>query len=179
MKRFLKIMIVLLVILLILSAGAYFLMKKRYPLRFEELIGKYSHEYALPEDFVCGVIWTESRFNEKAESGAGARGLMQIMPETGKWIAKKIGMEEFSEDMLFDPEVNIKMGCWYLSYLSRKFEGDELKIMAGYNAGPGNVEKWAQDGALDHEDILFPETQKYVKRVDHAKKIYGFIYNIH
>lgn len=179
MKRFLKVVLVLLIVAAIACTAGYFIIRKRYPLKFEELIEKYSDKYAIPKDFVCGVIWTESRFNEKAKSGAGARGLMQIMPETGKWIAKKLEMSDFGEDMLFDPEINIEMGCWYLSYLSRKFEGDELKIMAGYNAGPGNVEKWQKEGKFEHSDIVFPETQKYVKRVDHAKKIYRFIYNIH
>ena len=179
MKKFLKGAIIILVIVLLFAAGSYFFLRYRYPLKYEDLVRKYSSEYVISEDFVLGVIWTESRFREDARSGAGAIGLMQIMPSTGEWIAGKVGIEGFTEEMLYDPETNIRLGCWYLSYLSKKFEGDEIKIMAGYNAGPGNVDKWTENGALDLEDIAFPETRKYVERVDDAKKIYRLLYNIH
>jgi len=111
------------------------------------------------------VIWTESKFDERAVSQKGAMGLMQIMPATGEWLAGKIG-EDFNEERLFCPEFNIRLGVFYLRYLLDKFECEE-RALAAYNAGEGNVRKW-EDG-----EIRFRETRDFVRRVRISRKIYS------
>ena len=111
-------------------------------------------------------------------------GLMQIMPETGEWIAGKIGIEDFNAEMLEDPEVNIEMGVWYLDYLAERFDGETDTVIAAYNAGHGNVEKWLNDGQYSADgrtlaEIPFEETRNYVKKVNRAYEIYSKIRKVH
>ncbi len=146
-----------------------------YPLKFVDEIKQYSAEYAQDPYFVSAIICTESGFDETAVSSRGAMGLMQIMPDTGAWAAEKIGIADFSQEMLNRPEVNIRIGCWYLSYLNDMFAGDMDKVMAAYNAGPNNVLEWAGDGQLT--DIPFPETENYLKKVTRNLEIYKGLYD--
>lgn len=146
-----------------------------YPLAFKDEIRQYSAEYGQDPYFVSAVICAESGFDETAVSHRGAIGLMQVMPDTGAWAAEKIGMENYSADMLAQPDVNIRIGCWYLSYLNEKFGGDTDKIIAGYNAGPGKVDEWAGDGELS--DIPYPETENYLKKVTINYQIYKGLYH--
>ena len=149
---------------------------KLYPLEFEEKISFYGEKYAIDEYLICAVIYTESHFDEQAESGKGAVGLMQIMPDTGAWAAEIIGIEDYSEDMLKDPDTNINIGCWYLDYLKDMFEGDSDMVLAAYNAGPANVQQWADsDGNFI---IEFEETQTYLERVKRHYEIYKGLYDI-
>ena len=103
---------------------------------------------------------------------------MQIMPETGEWLAQKIKMEGFSQDMLYEPEVNINLGCYYLGYLIEKFE-DETLALCAYNAGTTNVYKWLDNEkySLDGyvHTIPFKETDKYIKKIKIFKKGYSLI----
>ena len=146
-----------------------------YPLEFKEEIKRYSEEYALDAYFVSAVICTESGFNETAVSNRGAVGLMQIMPDTGTWAAEKIGISDFTTDMLTQPDVNIRIGCWYLRYLDDMFEGDQNKVMAAYNAGPNNVKEWA--GGRELTDIPFAETENYLVKVTRNLQIYKGLYD--
>ena len=153
-----------------------------YPLPHQEYVYKYAAQYNLDPYLVFAVIKAESRFKPEAESKRGARGLMQIMPDTARWIAEQMKMEEFEEEKLLDPETNIRMGCWYLSNLSGEFEGNTPVIVAAYNAGRGNVSQWLQlqiwDGEQKNsENIPFPETRNYVKTVLTDYEIYGIIYS--
>ena len=152
------------------------LIYKLYPLEYQEEIALYSETYDLDEYLVCAVICTESHFDASAVSYKGASGLMQIMPDTGEWAAGIIGIEGFSEEMLFEPETNIMIGCWYLSYLADMFDGDQEKILAAYNAGPANVKGWidSEDGSLT---ILYEETAEYVERVQRYYEIYKGLYD--
>lgn len=152
-----------------------FVVYKVYPLDYRQIIEQRSKEYSLDPYLVSAVICAESRFLPDAVSPKGAVGLMQIMPDTGEWISGKMGLENYSNDMLRDPDVNIHFGCWYLRYLYERFNGDMDKVLAAYNAGPRNVEKWARDGAL--ETIPFPETENYLKIVTRNYYIYKEIYN--
>lgn len=153
--------------------------KKTYRLDYEAEIIKWADEYMLSRYLVAAVIHTESRGNPSAVSPAGAVGLMQIMPATGEWIAGKLGAE-FSEDTLPDPAENIRMGCWYLDYLLKRYGGNETSALAAYNAGPGNVDGWlekseyASGGQLDY--IPFDETREYVRRVARAEAKYMELY---
>lgn len=153
---------------------------KYFPLAYQEQISQFTEEFSLKshgldEYFVSSVICAESRFNEDAESAKGAVGLMQILPDTGAWAAEIIGIEAYREEMLSDPDVNIRIGCWYLAYLSDMFGNDKEKTLAAYNAGPGNVQEWLVDGEL--VDIQHTETEEYVVKVEEYYKIYKGLYN--
>ncbi len=152
------------------------LVPKTFPLEHKEIITKYSAEYDIDKYLVCAVIFAESGFDELAVSPKGATGLMQILPDTGAWAAQKIGMQSFDEQMLSDPDVNIRIGCWYLDYLNQKYEGDADKVLAAYNAGPSRVDEWTDsDGVL--REIPFVETENYVSRVQRNYNIYKGLYN--
>lgn len=152
-----------------------------FPMNHEELIKKYVREfslkdYGLDEYHIAAVICTESRFDEKAESRKGAVGLMQVLPTTGEWAAEKIGMDDYTKDRLWEPAVNIRIGCWYLSYLCNMFDGDLRKVFAAYNAGPGNVKEWIEDGKL--VNIGHVETENYLVRVEKRYEFYKSIYDV-
>lgn len=124
------------------------------------------------ESLTYAIIRQESAFNPEIISRAGARGLMQLMPATAKYIRQKEGRRAYSKHSLLKPSINMQLGQNYLSYLHDKFEGNLTYMIAGYNAGPGNVNKWvesmpsiAQDPVLFIESIPFDETRKYVTRV--------------
>ena len=147
-----------------------------YPLAYETEIATWSAEYAIDEYLVCAVIRAESSFDAEAVSPVGAVGLMQVMPSTGQWAAEKIGIPDYTEDMLSDPATNIRIGCWYLGYLGGLFDADARKVLAAYNAGPANVREWLEtDSAL--QDIPFEETEKYLERVQINYEIYKGLYD--
>lgn len=154
--------------------------RSRYPLSYTEIIRENASRYDLDPYRVAAVIRTESGFDPEAVSGAGAMGLMQIMPETGEWIADKLDMENFQLNTLFDPAVNIEIGCWYLDFLADRFDDPEL-IAAAYNAGHGRVAQWLGDDTVsadgEHiETIPFPETRDYVERISEAYDAYRRLY---
>ena len=123
--------------------GLYCYFKVLYPMKHQALIAKYAQEYDLDPYFVSAVIWKESRFREDAVSSAGAVGLMQVMPETGGWISEKIGLEGYDATRLKEPEYNIRLGCWYLSYLEDKFGGDVTKSLQAITPGrTGSIAGW-------------------------------------
>ncbi len=118
---------------------------------------------SLDPALIAAVIYEESRFQDQT-SVKGARGLMQITPDTADTIEKLSGGETFVYDDLADPELNIKYGTFYLRYLLDKYDGDEAAALAAYNAGEGNADKWGGSG-LEVSDITFPETRSYVSHV--------------
>lgn len=156
------------------------LIKHFYPYKYSDYIIKYSKENNLDPLFVAAVIKTESDFNENALSNKNAYGLMQITEETAQWSSQKMGIVNFNLYMLNDPELNIKIGCWYLDNLNQEFKNFDL-VLAAYNGGRGNVEKWLKDSnhSIDGKNlqyIPFKETDKYVKRVNVNYSIYKFLY---
>lgn len=152
-----------------------------YPRKFTEQVTYYAQKYNLEESLVYAVIRTESGFDPDAVSVKDARGLMQISQKTGEWGASEIGLENFTVEDLFLPEINIEIGCWYLNRLIHQYDGNADTALAAYNAGSGNVSKWlnnmqySRDGSVLHE-IPFPETKNYVKKVNSAKRIYEKLY---
>ncbi len=151
-----------------------------YPMKYRDLVRKYSERYDLDPYLVLAVIKAESSFRHTAVSRKNARGLMQITEGTGKWSAGKMGLEDYTTDMLFDPETNISIGCWYLSWLYEEF-GDTDLVLAAYNAGSGNVTKWLNDRELSPtgrtlDRIPFRETEKYLKKVRNSYMIYKKLY---
>ena len=156
--------------------------KKSYPLKYQDLLYQYAQEYDLQPSLVAGVIHRESRFDPEAVSKSGACGLMQVMPETGEWIAKKLKIQDYSEKMLFDPETNIQLGCWYLRFLMDKFDGKTETVLAAYNAGHGRVAAWLEDEQYSDggelTNIPIEETRTYVEKVLDAKEKYEELYHI-
>ncbi|MEW8993175.1 lytic transglycosylase domain-containing protein [Clostridium sp.] len=182
-NRRIRKIILIIVIAIIIIVNFKVILKNFFPLEYEKSIIEYSEMYNVDPNLVAAVINTESKFVVDASSSKGAIGLMQIMPETGKWIAEKLELTNFKEEIIADPEMNIRMGTWYLKKLSDDFNGDYILILAAYNGGPGNVTKWLEDEkySSDGENlhkIPFKETKDYVRRVRFNHKIYRYLYNL-
>jgi soluble lytic murein transglycosylase len=146
------------------------------PLRHEDIIRQQAEEKNLPADLIAGVIYAESKFADQT-SHAGARGLMQVTPETAQAIATRTGGSAFHEDDLSDPEVNIRYGSWYLRHLLDHYGENVVFALAAYNAGQGNVDRWiaeaqAEDRRLSVSSIPFEETRNYIQRVLDARADY-------
>lgn len=156
-----------------------YVLKLRYKLPYEEYILQYSEEYGLDPSLAAAVIFSESGYDPKAKSRVGALGLMQLMPATAAEVAEKLGMEGYSEEMLTDPETNIRLGCYYLSEMISDFSTVKNTLSA-YNAGPGRTRNWIKTyGVNENGELLYipyPETEKYVNRVSSAQKIYRTLY---
>jgi soluble lytic murein transglycosylase len=139
----------------------------RYPLRYSEYVRVHARENGIDPALLAAVIYQESKFDTGAESKSGAIGLMQLTPATAHGIAIRTGGSRFRTTDLLDPEINIRYGSWYLANLFRKYD-DERLVLAAYNAGQGNVDRWRAQG----KSIAFAETRAYVDRVEHLKHVY-------
>lgn len=160
-----------------------YLQRKIYPLEYKEEIMEFSKEYDLDPHMIMSIIWVESKFKPEATSNKGARGLMQIIPRTGQWIAEQVGDNDYDEEKLYDPETNIRFGCWYFGYLLKVFDKDTDLALASYNGGMGNVMKWLKDSRYSDDgkqlkDIPFKETKDYLERVEDAYERYRKLYDI-
>ncbi|MGL5379308.1 lytic transglycosylase domain-containing protein [Clostridium sp.] len=178
--KFKKILLFIIVIIIAYFGTKYCVKQYVFPYKYTEYINEYSEEFDLDPLFVLSIIKTESNFNEDAVSHREAKGLMQVMDTTGEWAARELGIEGFEPNMLLDPKTNIQIGCWYLDNLRSEF-GDLDLVIAAYNGGSGNVNKWLSDEeySIDGESlhyIPFPETKKYVDKVKTNYEIYKFIY---
>lgn len=141
----------------------------RYPTPYRDYLQKASRSREIDEAWVYGIIRQESRFMHYAKSSVGAGGLMQVMPATAKWIAKKLGLNSYHDGMLHDIETNVNLGTYYMRYTLDTFNGQEVMATAAYNAGPSRARRWAAstplEGAIYAETIPFSETRNYVKKV--------------
>ncbi|MFQ6334823.1 transglycosylase SLT domain-containing protein [Methylophilus sp. 3sh_L] len=141
----------------------------RYPTPYRDYLQKASRSREIDEAWVYGIIRQESRFMHYAKSSVGAGGLMQVMPTTAKWIAKKLGLSSYHDGMLHDIETNVNLGTYYMRYTLDTFNGQEVMATAAYNAGPSRARRWAAntplEGAIYAETIPFSETRNYVKKV--------------
>lgn len=154
------------------------LFKSMYPLRYEDEITASAATHGVDPYLVAAVIRSESSWDPEASSHQGARGLMQLMPETAQDMVAKglVDGKRYSYENLEDPAINIEYGCAYLSYLLTYFNGATDRAIAAYNAGMGNVDGWAKQDKLLHNAITFPETQAYLVRVNMAKARYQELY---
>lgn len=143
----------------------------RYPLRYEQIVRGHARNYHLDGALLAAVIYRESKFDPNARSRSGAIGLMQLLPETAQGIAERTGGTRFRASDLYDPELNVRYGSWYLRHLLDKY-GDERLALAAYNAGQHNVDHWLAAG----EGIPFPETRQYVDDVERLERIYRHAY---
>jgi soluble lytic murein transglycosylase len=155
--------------------------KSQRPDEHREIVEKYAAEYNVPAYIIFAIIDTESNFDENANSSAGAMGLMQMMPSTFEWLTSSDHLgENLLCDNLYDPEVCIRYGTYYLRYLFEKFYNWDT-VFAAYNAGEGNVAKWLasreySDGRGSLKNIPFEETRNYVKKVNKSAKYYKNTY---
>ncbi|MCL2628003.1 MAG: lytic transglycosylase domain-containing protein [Oscillospiraceae bacterium] len=159
--------------------GAVLFVNRYYPVEHVDIINKYSEEFDVDRTLVFALINAESRFNARAVSRAGASGLMQIMEDTAYWLAPMAGLSDFSYDQILNPDINIRLGTYYLSMLLGQFESTEAALSA-YNAGQGNVRKWLENPEYSSDGVTldfipFPETRNYVARVVDYIKMYDFI----
>lgn len=152
-----------------------------YPYRYRQAIEANAAVYNVDPHLVAAVIRVESKFHPEAVSRKGALGLMQIMPTTAEWIAPQAGITDFQEEMLFDPEINIRLGTWYLANLAQEFDGRIDVVIAAYNGGRGQVARWLEDGVWngkydDRTNIPFPETRNFLFKVKTAYRQYQKLY---
>jgi soluble lytic murein transglycosylase len=139
----------------------------RYPLRYSEFVRVHAREHHLDPALLAAVIYQESKFDARATSSSGALGLMQLTPETARGIAIRTGGHAFRTEDLYNAEINIRYGAWYLDNLFKKYRSKRL-VLAAYNAGQGNVDRWRAAA----QPIQFAETRAYVKRVEHLQHVY-------
>jgi soluble lytic murein transglycosylase len=143
----------------------------RYPLSYEQIVRGHAKNYDLDPALLAAVIYRESKFDAGARSSSGAIGLMQLLPETAKGIALHTGGSRFVVADLFDPEINVRYGSFYLRRLIDKY-GDTRLALAAYNAGQANVDTWRAAG----KGIVFPETREYVDSVLATRDVYADAY---
>jgi soluble lytic murein transglycosylase len=154
---------------------------RNYPVAYTDLIKQFADQYELDPYLVQSIMRCESSNNPTAKSDVGAVGLMQIMPETGEWIGHKIDPElAYSLDMLEDPATSIEYGCWYLHFLSERFDGSIIEIVSAYNAGHGTVEGWLEDARFSQDGKLtvipYEDTARYYEKVVAAYENYTTLY---
>ena len=145
--------------------------RMRYPLSYEHIVVGHARNYDLDPALLAAVIYRESKFHADARSSSGAIGLMQLLPDTAKGIAIHTGGSRFRVSDLYDPEINVRYGSFYLRRLLTKYEDTRLAL-AAYNAGQSNVDGWIAEG----KEIQFPETREYVDAVLEARDIYSHAY---
>jgi len=146
------------------------------PLSHEDIIRQQAAAKELDPSLLAAVIYTESRFRD-ATSHAGARGLMQITPDTARYIARLSGGTQFEQGDLSTPQINISYGAYYLRYLHERYGGNTILALAAYNGGEGNVDRWIAEASLSRrafaiDQIPFAETREYVVKVLDARREY-------
>ena len=182
MKMWKKILITIITVLIICKAlflGAVYYGGKNYPINYIEEIQKYSNEYGVDPKVVLAIMRVESNFKSDAVSKVNAKGLMQVLPDTAKHVAKLLNVNVNSVD-LNDPETNVKFGTYYLKYLMQNFSNMDT-VYAAYNGGIGNVNTWLKDSKYSNDGVSLynipsAETKNYVNKVNKALKAYEILY---
>jgi soluble lytic murein transglycosylase len=154
--------------------GARPLGRMLYPVPYRSIVEQVAREERIDPRLVVAVMRIESGFDPEARSRVGARGLMQVMPPTALWIARRKGWRHFRLDRLTDPDVNIRLGAWYLSHLQGRFAGSLPFVLAAYNAGHAKVAAWQRSPSPLAE--MYPETRLYVVRGIWAYGLYRWLY---
>ncbi len=179
----LKNILMLIIIIAILTVGmslALITMKTvDTKVKYIDIIEKYSKQYNSDPLMIASIIKVESDFDTDAVSPMNAKGLMQILPDTGQWISERLN-EDYHDEKLHDPDYNIHLGAYYYEYLYEHF-GDVEIALAAYNGGMGNVEEWLKDPSISYhgdklDNIPFGETRNYVNKVMNTYKTYKLFY---
>lgn len=152
-----------------------------YPIGYAKYINKYSFENKISPYILLSLIRKESRFNPNAISSVGAKGLMQLMPDTAVYIANLSGIK-YNEKEIFDPEYNISLGSKYYNYIKTNHHNNDLYVIASYNGGHGAVSKWINNFGTNNldefvEKIPYQETKEYVKQIYKNYWVYNILYN--
>jgi soluble lytic murein transglycosylase len=169
--------LVIVAVLSLVQPADHVVKEIKLPLRHDDIIRQQAADKKVDPALIAGVIYTESHFRDQT-SHAGAKGLMQLMPETADYIARKSGGTRFERADLATPQINIAYGTWYLRYLLDKYDGNTILTLAAYNAGEGKVDQWRAGAATRGEKfrvashIPFEETRNYVHRVLRARADY-------
>ena len=174
-----------LTVLIALGAWALFGRERidlsRYPMTYAPEIRAAATEFSLDPAYVASVVLAESSFDAEAVSSVGAIGLMQIMPDTGEWIAGKLEDEPFDVQRLYQPEVNLRYGCWYLRFLLDRYDGDMYTASTAYHQGQGRVDQWLEDPEYSEDGrtltaISSAVTDTYVNRIMESYANYQELY---
>jgi len=180
-RKILLTLLVTVILMIIIINSTTWLVKVVYPIYHKDIIFRYAGEYNVDPYLIASIIRVESKFYHKAQSSKGARGLMQISSITGEWAAQELEIQDYTSQKLFDPEINIRIGCWYVSILEKEFGHNFKTVIAAYNGGSGNVNRWLQDPQysgdgkrLNH--IPFEETREYVEKVLRDYRVYMRVY---
>lgn len=183
-KKLFRIIAAILIVAAVVVAlqNGKWLLKVIYPIHYRDIIEVYAEEYNVDPYLVAAIMRNESKFNPNALSRREAKGLMQIAPITGSWAAERLPIENYREDMLYDPDLNIKIGCWYLNILYKEFDNNLELIIAAYNAGNGNVSRWLENPEYSRDgetldEIPFKETKIYLQKVLRDYKVYRWLYS--
>lgn len=181
LKKRLKLIITLLLIIFISVTLGLIILTVKYPLAYRNIIVKYSKEYDVDPYLIASIINVESRYDRLALSPKEAKGLMQISPQTGQWASEVLEIDNYDNEDLFEVDLNIRIGSWYIDRLFKEFDRELDLVLAAYNAGSGNVNKWilnkeySSDG-VNLDKIPFKETEDYLVRVQNNYKVYSKIY---
>ena len=184
-RTFLTILASTLTVLIALGAWALFGRDRadlsRYPMTYAPEIRAAAAEFSLDPAYVASVVLAESSFDAEAVSSVGAIGLMQIMPDTGEWIAGKLEDEPFDVQRLYQPEVNLRYGCWYLRFLLDRYDGDMYTASTAYHQGQGRVDQWLEDPQYSQDGrtltaISSAVTDTYVNRIMESYANYQELY---
>lgn len=156
-------------------------MRYVYMWDYQQDIITYSRKNSIDPFLVAAIIKNESNFDHKAVSKAGAVGLMQIMPDTGRWIAEQMGLADYHDEQLYQTRTNIRMGCWYVGELEHEFKGNLTLLMIAYNAGRGVTRAWMEENGWDYDfgdvkAIPYADTREYVAKVLHDRDVYYRLY---
>lgn len=174
--------LLLIVVSLVWGALQRPVQKLLYPFPHRSVIEKYAGLYDVDPLLVVAVMREESKFLPQSESRKGAKGLMQLMPDTAQWIAGNLGDAGFQLADLSKPDKNIQYGTWYLANLEKEFSGNTVLVIAAYNGGRGHVKEWIKTDQIDpgnvqQKDIPFQETRQYVDRVLKSYQKYIMLYH--
>ncbi|MCL5735858.1 MAG: lytic transglycosylase domain-containing protein [Actinobacteria bacterium] len=188
-RRLLLRLVVPLVVVVGLGIGAYLVISARavipavsgklYPIHYQKGIERVADRYHVDPYLVAAVVRTESDYDARAVSHAGAVGLMQLMPETAQWIVHLDSWQGPANPTLTNPDDNLELGSCYLAYLIERFAKDLRAAVAAYNAGQGAVDNWlaaSNGGKLQLDDIRFEETRDFVQKVEHYRDLYTRIH---
>jgi soluble lytic murein transglycosylase len=152
-----------------------------FPIPYKAVVYQVAEKYKIDPNLIVAIMQVESSFNPVAVSPKGAVGLMQLMPDTARWVAEQMRIEQFDHSSLTNPELNIEMGTWYLTYLQGLFNQDMVVVIAAYNGGLGNAKKWLEEDIWNGDlnslsSIPFKETREYVQKVIDTYQFYRALY---
>jgi soluble lytic murein transglycosylase len=176
------------IIFCLLALGVLYLLQAKwtwriiYPWPYRAEVTAAADKNQIDPYLLAAVIRVESNFNPQATSHAGARGLMQLMPDTGRMAAGNLDIDNFSADDLYDPQTNLQIGSWYLRHLVEQYGGNRIAGLAAYNAGHGKVSKWLEQGVWsgkldDINKIPYKETREYITKVLKDYERYKYLYS--